>query len=80
MKDLSKSNIGEWVRYKPTGEIGRIKQFDNNKRIAWIVYKANNDWKRFENYTAASTKYDDLELLGMIEFSEFMAKRLREVS
>lgn len=61
---LKKDDIGKWVTYKPEleNEQGKIKSFDNEKQIAWVVYKANNNWDgdHWKNYTAAATNYSDL--------------------
>jgi len=63
---LTDKDIGKWVIYKPDleNEKGRIKSFDNNKKIAWIVYKANGNWDldHWKDYTGVSTKYEDLIL------------------
>ena len=63
--DLTKNDISRWAFYKPqVGELerGKIKSFDNKAQVAWVVYKCNEDWDNYENYTAASTNYSDLRL------------------
>lgn len=62
--ELSDKDIGSWVTYKPNleNERGRILRFDNDKKIAWVVYKANNNWDadHWKDCTAAATNYRDL--------------------
>lgn len=63
--ELKESDIGRYVVYKPEleSETGRIKSFDNGKQVAWVVYKADkylDSKSKWKNYTAASTKYEDI--------------------
>lgn len=64
VKSLSQEDIGKWVIYKPDeeNERGKIKKFNNITKIAWVVYKANNNWdgNHWKDYTAESTNYADL--------------------
>ncbi len=67
-KKLKESDIGGWltyIRFDGTGERGKLKSFNNETQTAWIVYKCDNNWNdnRWKNYTAASTKYDDIKEL-----------------
>ena len=67
MKKLTTEDIGRWVIYTDgTGEQerGKIKSFNNERQIAWVVYKANNNWdgEHWKDYTAASTNYEDLNI------------------
>jgi hypothetical protein len=66
---LDPSNIGCWLVYKPQieNELGRLLRYDNEKQIAWVVYKANNNWdgEHWKDYTAESTKYEDLFFVGV---------------
>lgn len=61
---LHDQDIGRWVIYKKTKERGRIKDFSNERQVAWVVYKANNNWDsdHWKDYTASMTKYSDLNL------------------
>lgn len=64
MEKLTQDDIGRWVMYIPaTGEreCGKIKRYNNKQQVAWVVYKCGDNWDQFENYTAAATKYQDLE-------------------
>lgn len=68
--NLTDKNIGDWVIYKSgikSEEIrGKIKSFDNDKQIAYVVYKCNNNWDgdHWKDYTGQPTKYSNLEKLG----------------
>lgn len=67
---LEDSAIGRWVWYVPNHakddksqwERGKIKSFRNNDQHAFVVYNANDNWDgdHWMDYTAASTRYDDL--------------------
>ena len=67
---LEEKDIGRTVWYAPSHalddvsqwEKGRIKSFDNERQIAWVVYDGGNDSKidHYDRYTAASTQYNDL--------------------
>ena len=66
-KELTEKDIGRWVVYTDGAgdeERGRIKSFNNERQVAWVVYKANNNWdgEHWKDYTAASTNYSDLNL------------------
>lgn len=64
IKELTNNDIGKWVVYQPDreNERGKIKSFNNVNKIAWVVYKCNNNWDldHWKDYTGQSTKYDDL--------------------
>jgi hypothetical protein len=67
MKDkFNDSDIGMYITYVPTGEIGRLKQFDNNSRVAWVVYKCGDNWDQYQNYTAQATDYIALSVEGSL--------------
>lgn len=64
VKSLNKSDIGRWVEYHsyPANiEKGRIKSW--NEKWIFVVYKCDNNWDRFQDYTAAATKPEDLEFV-----------------
>ena len=42
-------------------EKGIVKSIQND-RHAFVVYYCNGDWDNYENYTAARTKVEDLEI------------------
>jgi hypothetical protein len=67
MKIMTEADIKSIVTYIPfkgcdrsLWEMGKVKSYNNAQKIAWVVYKCNNDWDNFENYTAAATNYSDL--------------------
>lgn len=65
IKELTDRDLGRWIYYEGGAgerENGRIKSFNNETRIAFVVYNANGNWDadHWKDYTAQSTKYDDL--------------------
>jgi hypothetical protein len=68
---LDDTAIGRNVHYVPSHakddrtqwETGRIKSYNNERRIAWVVYDHGNNSMidHYQEYTAASTNYDDLK-------------------
>ena len=68
MKEFTQKDIGNWFTYVDgTGdeEQGKLKSFNNEKQIAWIVYKTNLNWDgdHWKDYTAAATNYSDIKEL-----------------
>ena len=49
----------KWNLYKY--ETWKLKSFNNETQTAWIVFKCNDDWSNFQNYTGESCSYSDLE-------------------
>jgi len=43
-----------------TKENGIIKDLNEDQTIAWVVYKCNNQWSNYKNYTGAATNIQDL--------------------
>lgn len=41
-------------------ENGIIKDTNDSKTTAWVVYHCNNDWEHYFNYTGAATNIEDL--------------------
>lgn len=70
IKKLTEKDIGKWVVYKPEleNEKGKIYSFDNEKQVAYVVYKANNNWDldHWKDYTAQATNYNDLFFIGEV--------------
>ena len=62
---LSEKDIWRDITYVCFGwcETWIIKSFDNEKQIAYVVYKYNNDRKNYQNYTAQATNYIDFRIL-----------------
>lgn len=62
IKTLTKSDIGRWVEYRGgAGEVerGRIKSW--NDSYIFVVYKCNDEWDRFQDFTGVSTRPEDLK-------------------
>jgi hypothetical protein len=70
IKSLTESDIGKTIWYIPSHaktdlsqwEMGRIKSFDNERQLAWVVYSHGNNSKidHYQEYTAAATSYQEL--------------------
>jgi len=60
---MNKSDIWRMVTYIDIWgcEDWKIKSFNNETQTAFVVYKCNNNWLMYEQYTAQATKYSDLE-------------------
>lgn len=61
IKDLTKVDVGRWVQYQEVfgkKETGRIKSW--NEKFIFVVYKCDNKWDDFQDYTAAATKPEKL--------------------
>ena len=43
-----------------TTENGIIKDLNESQTIAWVVYKCDNEWENYKNYTGAATNIQDL--------------------
>jgi hypothetical protein len=62
IKDLKPEDVGRWVRYIPcvgAPEPGRIKSW--NDTFVFVVYKCDQQWDRFTDYTGCATSPEDLE-------------------
>jgi len=55
---LRKEDVGAWVLFRGR-ELGRIKSW--NERYIYVVYHCDNEWERFEEFTAAPTVPEDLD-------------------
>ena len=64
INSLEPSDVGRWVVYSACPghlEYGRIKSWTD--RFIYVVYRCPDDqWDRFEDYTAAPTCQEYLEL------------------
>ena len=60
IKRLQETDIGRWVIYKTEFENqrGRIKSW--NDKWIFVVYHCAGEWDRYQDYTAAATKPEDL--------------------
>lgn len=64
LTQLTKKDVGKWVEYHGRGgevEHGRIKSW--NDEFIFVVYRCNNEWDRFQDFTAAATDPKDLIFL-----------------
>jgi len=61
LDELKEEDVGRHVIYiDSTGEktFGRIKYW--NHKWIFVVYKCDNNWNNYQNYTAASTDPNNL--------------------
>jgi len=56
---------GLWVVYTKTNERGRVKCW--NSEYVFVVYRCDNHWEEFNNYTGVATKREDLEVIDANE-------------
>jgi len=64
IKELTEKDIGCWVKYTgSTGEeaFGRIKSWGDI--FIFVVYKCNNEWDRFKDFTPSPTNPKCLEFI-----------------
>jgi hypothetical protein len=57
--ELSPSDMGRWVKYIPTGEVGKLKAW--SQQSIWVVYYCDGNWDEYARYTALLTKPEQLE-------------------
>jgi len=58
---LKKKDIGRFVEYRSFGyenEKGRIKSW--NEKFIFVVYKCDNQWNRFQDFSAQATRPENL--------------------
>jgi hypothetical protein len=61
IKELRPEHVGRWVEYRDgVGKVerGRIKSW--NDQVVFVVYRCDNEWHRFKEFTAAATDPADL--------------------
>jgi len=63
IKDLKESDRGRWITYTDPheGEIERGKIKSWNEVNVFVVYKCNQDWDKFMDYTGQATDPRDLD-------------------
>jgi hypothetical protein len=64
IENLRPDDTGRWVKYERNHcvpEIGRIKSWSNE--VVWVVYKCNNEWSRFQDFTGQATDPEDLNFI-----------------
>jgi hypothetical protein len=62
---LHRTDIGRYAIFSPLvgpEQRGRIKMYDNQHQVAWVVYDCNGEWHRFDEFPATATSYDRLTL------------------
>ena len=62
---LKKKDVGRFVEYRGGAserEKGRIKSW--NDKFIFVVYKCDNQWSRFQDFTAAATSPEDLHFIN----------------
>jgi hypothetical protein len=67
IENLKPDDKGRWVkyeRYRCETEIGRIKSW--NAEVIFAVYKCDDQWDRFEDFTAQATDPEDLKFIKKI--------------
>lgn len=58
---LTEEDIGKWVVYTDvlgSKEYGRLKSY--NRTNIFVVFKCNNNWDDYQNYTGCSCNPNDL--------------------
>lgn len=61
VKDLTSADVGKWVQYSRWGRtpnVGRIKHWSQS--LVFVVYKCNDEWDRYQDFTAEGTFPEDL--------------------
>lgn len=64
---FKKENIWDFITYIDSNfpeqtERWRLKAFNNSTQTAYIVFRCNDKWGQFQNYTWESCKYDNLAI------------------
>ena len=49
---------GRWVMYIPSRQLGKIKSW--NDKWIFVVWKCDNNWKQYYNYTGCATDPKEL--------------------
>lgn len=64
IKKLITNDVGKWVAYFDVygqPEIGRIKSW--NEHYVFVVFKCDNNWSEFENYTGCACSPECLTII-----------------
>lgn len=68
MIDLATIRVGDKVHYRPAHykndefENGIVKEVPSCGKGLRVVYHCDGNWERFEDYTSAMTRLEDLKL------------------
>jgi len=60
-KTLTDSDIGRWIEYRGSGgerELGKLKSW--NDKVIFVVFKCDEQWDRFEDFTGEAVYPADL--------------------
>jgi hypothetical protein len=61
INELGPEHVGRWIDYHDgSGKIETEKVKAWNDRVVFVVYRCNNEWHRFSEFTAAATDPADL--------------------
>lgn len=65
VNELTEEDVGKWFTYIPgvgRYETGKLKSYNNDRKIAFIVYHCSGFWDTdlWKGYTAAATDYCNL--------------------
>jgi len=63
IENLKKTDKYDWFTYIDVinwNEHWRLKSYNNETKTAFIVFKCNNDWENWLNYTAQWCNYNNL--------------------
>jgi hypothetical protein len=66
--ELKKEDVGCWVLYENSSNIkekGRLKSW--NDKFIFVVYKCDNQWDRFQDFTGCATEPKDLKFTTLEE-------------
>ena len=71
INELTPKDRGRWVVYEHPGgskEYGRLKSWRDG--FLWVVYKCNDEWERYADFTGQCTFPDDVRFLTKNEEPE----------
>jgi len=61
INEFEPTDIGKFVYHiGRTKEKGKVKSYDNQRKVAWIVFLCNDNWENFNDYTANMCEYRDI--------------------
>lgn len=62
VETLKESDLYNWFDYttNDTVETWKLKSYNNDTKTAFIVFRYNNNWEKWTNYTAQWCKYSDI--------------------
>ena len=61
-RSLSKGMKVHYTAPYGTTENGIIKDLNDSQTIAWVVYKCDDEWSNYQNYTGCATNIQDLSI------------------